>query len=233
MIEEEFGDGARPAWEAGGARFVRDVSAHEKIKLRCLNGTHSALAYLGYLAGFETVAETVAEPVFAEYCRKLWRTEILPTVPQPEGECLRDYCEALMERYRNPAIRHRTWQIAMDGSQKLPQRLLATASDALFSGRRTPCIALAVAGWMRYAGGVDEAGNPIDVRDPLSERLAAAAFSAESAEDRVAAFLGINDVFDPALAGDARFRDAVVACYASLTERGARATVADCARHRD
>ena len=232
VIEENFVDDARPAWEAGGARFVKDVSAHETMKLRCLNGTHSALAYLGYLAGFETIADAVAEPDFAGYCERLWRTEILPTVPRPHGESLDGYCESLMERYRNPAIRHRTWQIAMDGSQKLPQRLLATASDSLSAGRPTPGIALAVAGWMRYAGGVDEAGDSIDVRDPLAKRLASASSLAGGAEGKVAAFLDIDDVFDPALAADARFREAVVSSYANLAERGARATVAQYARGR-
>lgn len=232
VIEENFVDDARPAWEAGGAQFVRDVSAHETMKLRCLNGTHSALAYLGYLAGFETIADAVAEPEFAGYCERLWRTEILPTVSRPDGESLDGYCESLMERYRNPAIRHRTWQIAMDGSQKLPQRLLATAADSLSAGRRTPGIALAVAGWMRYAGGVDEAGESIDVRDPLAERLEAASRLANGAEGKVAALLDIDDVFDPALAADARFREAVVSSYVHLAERGARATVAQYARGR-
>ena len=108
------------------------------MKLRCLNGTHSALAYLGYLAGHETIADTVADPAFAALCEKLWQDEILPTVPQPEGEDLTAYAHALLARYRNPSIRHRTWQIAMDGSQKLPQRILGSVAENLAaSGSRT------------------------------------------------------------------------------------------------
>ena len=94
-----------------------------------LNGTHSSLAYLGYLAGHETIADTVDDPAFAGFVRHLWRAEIIPTLAPPPGEDLGRYADALFARYANPAIRHRTWQIAMDGSQKLPQRILGTIAD--------------------------------------------------------------------------------------------------------
>ena len=147
VIEDRFPLG-RPDWVAAGAQMVTSVEAHETMKLRMLNGTHSTLAYLGYLAGHETISEAVNDPPFAALCEKLWRNEIIPTVPQPEGEDLHSYAAALLERYRNPAIRHRTWQIAMDGSQKLPQRLLGTMSDACEAGRVTsPDSDGAVAKW--------------------------------------------------------------------------------------
>ncbi|GHF52851.1 mannitol dehydrogenase [Seohaeicola zhoushanensis] len=225
VIEDDFADG-RPAWEVAGAQFVRNVEAHEAMKLRCLNGTHSTLAYLGYLSGYETIAETVADPAFAALCNRLWREEILPTVPRPEGEDLPAYCAALLDRYRNPGIRHRTWQIAMDGSQKLPQRILGTVRDALAAGRVPSGLCLAVAGWMRYVGGLDEAGQAIDVRDPLAAQLRAASDSAQTPAGKVAALLGVAQVFDPALAGDARFRTAVTEAYDALAGQGARATVA-------
>ncbi|MHA6346997.1 mannitol dehydrogenase family protein [Roseivivax sp. CAU 1761] len=224
VIEDRFA-GARPAWEAAGAQFVDSVEAHETMKLRCLNGAHSTLAYLGYLAGHETIAETVADPAFAALLRRLWRDEILPTVPQPEGEDLAAYTEALLRRFANPAIRHRTWQIAMDGSQKLPQRLLATAAEALAAGRPVPGLALAVAGWMRYVGGVDEAGGAIDVRDPLAERLRAASDGAGTPEDTVAALLALRDVFPAELAATPAFRAAVTEAYRQLAAEGARAAV--------
>ncbi len=229
VIEDDFVDGARPAWERAGAQMVGSVEAHELMKLRCLNGTHSTLAYLGYLAGHETIAETVAAPGFARLCERLWEEEILPTVPQPEGEDLPAYAVALLERYRNPAIRHRTWQIAMDGSQKLPQRILGTVADNLAAGRLPEGLCLAVAGWMRYVGGTDEKGAAIDVRDPLAERLKAASDGAETAEGKVAALLGFAEVFPAALAGDARFRDAVTRAYGALLAEGAAQAVADLA----
>ncbi|MBP0485144.1 mannitol dehydrogenase family protein [Sagittula sp. M10.9X] len=225
VIEDDFTAG-RPAWDAVGAQMVSTVEAHELMKLRCLNGTHSTLAYLGYLGGYETIADTVADPAYAALCERLWADEIVPTLPQPEGEDLQAYTAALMARYRNPAIRHRTWQIAMDGSQKLPQRLLGTIRDNLAAGRVPHGLCLAVAAWMRYVGGVDEQGGAIDVRDPLAADLKAASDSAQTAEAKVAALLAKHEVFDAGLAEDARFREAVIAAYTALLNNGARAAVA-------
>lgn len=225
VIEDDFVDGARPDWSIGGAQFVADVDAHELMKLRCLNGTHSSLAYLGYLAGFETIAQTVANPAFAQFCEAIWANEIVPTVPKPEGEDLGAYCAALLERYRNPAIRHRTWQIAMDGSQKLPQRLLGTLADNLAAGRSVSRLALAVAGWMRYVGGVDEKGAPIDVKDPLAQMLREAVDQADTPAGKVAALLAIRDVFDADLATNPIVVAEVTQAYESLVAKGALAAV--------
>ena len=223
VIEDRFAS-SRPAWDRVGAQLVQSVEAHELMKLRCLNGTHSTLAYLGYLAGYETIAETVADEAYAALITAMWRDEILPTLPAPEGEDLTAYTAALLDRYRNPAIRHRTWQIAMDGSQKLPQRILGTIRDNLAAGHMPGGLCLAVAGWMRYVGGLDEAGQPIDVRDPLAEALKAAS---DEAEDKVAALLSFDSIFDPNLAADDRFRSAVTKAYDGLVRNGARATVKD------
>lgn len=225
VIEDRFVGGARPAWDRAGAQMVRSVERHELMKLRCLNGTHSTLAYLGYLAGHETVAEAVAAPGFATLLRRLWEEEIVPTVPPPEGEDLARYTEALLGRYRNGAIRHRLWQIAMDGSQKLPQRILGTVRDNLDRDRVPVGLALAVAAWMRYVGGTDERGQPIDVRDPLAPRLRALSDGAGTLEGKVAALLGLREVFDPRLAGHGGFRDAVTRAYAALVREGAAARV--------
>ena len=225
VIEDRFAMG-RPAWERAGAQIVRSVEAHETMKLRCLNGTHSALAYLGYLAGHETIAETIADPGFAAFCTHLWQHEILPTVPQPEGENLRAYAEALLQRYRNPSIRHRTWQIAMDGSQKLPQRILGTIRDHLAKEQVPQGLCLVVAAWMRYVGGVDEQSQPIDVRDPLEARLKQLSDSASDDAERVAALLGVAEVFGEDLPQSEIFRSEVLRRLMQLTTDGAAATVA-------
>ena len=224
VIEDHFPTG-RPAWDKVGAQMVRSVEAHETMKLRCLNGTHSTLAYLGYLGGYNTIADTVADPAYAALCDKLWAEEIVPTLEQPEGEDLAAYCAALLDRYRNPAIRHRTWQIAMDGSQKLPQRILGTLADTLAAGRSAPGLVLAVAGWMRYVGGVDETGAAIDVRDPLADRLKAAWDGADSPSDKAAALLAIRDIFPADLA--AALQTPVTQALTALLDKGARATVTE------
>jgi fructuronate reductase len=226
VVEDRFLGGARPDLGAVGVQLVEDVAPFELMKLRMLNGTHSSLAYLGYLAGHETVAEAAADSPFAGLCRRLWRDEIIPTLAPPPGADLGGYAEALLARYLNPAIRHRTWQIAMDGSQKLPQRLLGTVADNLAAGRPFPGLALAIAGWMVYVGGTDERGDPIEVRDPLAGRLRALA----SGPEPVDALLGVREVFPQTLAADPRFRAAVTAAHATLRARGAHAAAMEIAR---
>jgi fructuronate reductase len=221
VLEDDFVDGARPDLGTVGVELVGEVTPYEHMKLRMLNGTHSALAYLGYLAGHETIAESVADPVFAAFVRRLWAREIIPAVEAPPGVDLGAYADALMARYRNPAIRHRTWQIAMDGSQKLPQRILGTMAEALEAGRDLPGLALVLAGWMRYVGGRDESGEAIDVRDPMAARLRALAEGAAP----VAGLLGVREVFPEALA--VRLAGPVGAAYGRLAARGARGAVAE------
>ena len=152
--------------------MVSNVELHEKMKLRCLNGTHSALAYLGYLAGYNTIAECVSNNSMVNYIQYLWLKEIIPTLERPEGENLTNYCDKLLERYQNPTIEHRTWQIAMDGSQKLPQRILETVSDRLKHQKNFQGLALAIAAWIKYVSGKDLNGETIDVCDPLANDFA-------------------------------------------------------------
>jgi fructuronate reductase len=225
VIEDRFGEGGRPAWEKAGAQLVSDVAPYEHMKLRLLNGAHSALAYLGYLAGHMTIPDVMADPVFSRYVQALWR-EIIPVVPAPPGVSLPGYTTELLARFANPAVRHRTWQIAMDGSQKLPQRLLATVRERLGTGLPIDCLALAIAGWIRYVGGVDEQGGAIDVRDPLADRLRAALDQAGPApQNRVAAVLGIETVFGGDLVRSPGFTGPVTAAYAALLAKGASAAV--------
>lgn len=223
VIEDSFVAGARPDWGAVGAQMVADVTPFEHMKLRMLNGTHSSLAYLGYLAGHETIAETMADPVFARFVASLWEREIIPVLEAPPGENLPAYARALAARYANPAIRHRTWQIAMDGSQKLPQRILGTLAENFAAGRAAPGLVLAVAAWMRYVGGVDEKGAPIEVKDPLAARLRTLSDGAQTPEAKVAALLSLREVFPESLA--AQLQAPLAASYARLVAQGARAMV--------
>ena len=229
VIEDRFPQG-RPPWEIAGASFAAEVAPFELMKLRLLNGAHSALAYLGYLAGHETVAEAAGDPVFADFLRAYW-AEVTPLVPAPPGQDLGDYAARLLARFRNRALRHRTWQIAMDGSQKLPQRLLAPLREGLATGRPTPCLVLGVAGWMRYVAGQDERGAPIDLRDPLLPLLREA--TAPGLGDPAALarrLLALRPVFGDDLPAMPAFRAAVEAALAALVAEGSRATLARLAR---
>jgi fructuronate reductase len=225
IIEDHFPTG-RPAWETAGAEFVADVEPYEHMKLRLLNGSHSTLAYLGYLAGYETVADTMADPAFERLVTGLMNVEVTPTLHMPPGADLASYKRALVERFKNPALRHRTWQIAMDGSQKLPQRLLGTIRDRLTQNAPFDRLALGVAAWMRYVTGTDESGQPIDVRDPMAARLRDLAAAAADPAGLARSLFGIREIFGDDLPADPRFTRTVVDGLAQLHEVGARRTVA-------
>jgi fructuronate reductase len=194
------------------------------MKLRLLNGSHSAIAYLGYLAGFEHVFEVMASPVFVTFVRRMM-AEVATTLDVPAD--LDAYQATLLARFANPALAHRTSQIAMDGSQKLPQRLLGPIRDRLRAGGRIDHLCLAVAGWIRYASGRDEHGRAIEVADPLASRFAAIAAGANDPEALARGFFAVGEVFDADLPADSRFTGPVTDQLASLIARGARATIAD------
>jgi fructuronate reductase len=224
VIEDRFPAG-RPPFVAVGAQLVRDVRPFELMKLRMLNGSHSTLAYLGYLAGYEFVSDAIAEPTFRALIHALMTDEVMSTLPAGLGD-LGTYRDALLERFANPALRHRTWQIAMDGSQKLPQRLLGTIRDRLAEGRSITLAALGVAAWMRYVAGVDERGRAIDVKDPLATRLRAISDSAGLAPAQlVDHLLGVTEIFGDDLPRSKTFRVALISHLVSLFQRGAAETV--------
>jgi fructuronate reductase len=225
VIEDRFATG-RPCWEQAGAELVSDVAPYELMKLRLLNGAHSSLAYLGYLAGYEFISQAMNDPAFARFARALME-EATPTLSVPTGIDLPAYKAALIERFGNPALKHRTWQICMDGSQKLPQRLLGTIRDCLRLGAPFDCLALGVAGWMRYVTGTDERGRPIDVRDPMAEKLHRLADEAgPSAERLTGALLSVADIFGKDLPADPRFEQAILQQVDRLVSSGAKTAVA-------
>ena len=224
VIEDKF-PSERPQFELAGIQMVKNVELHEKMKLRCLNGTHSALAYLGYLAGFNTIAECVSDKKIANYILYLWEKEIIPTLEAPEGEDLNDYCNELLGRYQNPEIEHRTWQIAMDGSQKLPQRILETVSDLLKSQRNFQGLALAIAAWIKYVTGIDLNGSVIDVRDPLANDFAMIAKKSKTSEHYVDSILDQSKVFPENLRDNSAFRIQIQKSYKSLEQYGSLGSI--------
>lgn len=225
VIEDNFAQG-RPAWDRVGAQFVDDVAPFELMKLRMLNGSHSFLAWLGYLAGYTTVAETMQQPVWRRAVRALMLNEQCPTLRMPEGVDLDAYAEALVSRFSNPSLRHRTAQIASDGSQKLPQRMLDSIRYHLQHGGDYRCLALGVAGWMRYVLGKDERGEPHEVVDPLYVTLQQINQQHPEGRDRVTALLGLRAVFSDDLPAHKAFVETLQAAYAHLCQHGAEAAVA-------
>jgi len=171
VIEDNFACG-RPDWgRIPGAVLVEEVSAYEKMKLRMLNGTHSLLAYLGFLNGHEFVRDAMEDAEIEALVRRHIKAAASTLGPVP-GIDLSKYGNELVDRFANRAIAHRTYQIAMDGTQKLSQRLLEPAAEILKQGGDVQTYAMGVAAWMRYAIGIDRRGHRYDLRDPRSLEIA-------------------------------------------------------------
>jgi fructuronate reductase len=227
VIENDFA-ASRPEWERAGALLVEDVEPYELAKLRLLNGPHSALAYLGFLGGYEYIHDVLQNDKYVKFVRYMMEQEISPSTPQPDGMQHAAYIDQLLGRFSNTSLKHRTWQIAMDGSQKLPQRLLNTVRAQLARGGPIAGLTLAVAAWIRYTQGSDEHGSVIDVRDPLVERFAnIRAESAGDPDDIVSRYLEIAEVFGSDLPLQARFVSTVAGQLRELLHKGAAKTVAE------
>ena len=223
-VEDDFAAG-RPDWTAGGARFVADAAPWEQRKLRLVNGAHSCIAYLGVAAGWPTVDAAVAQPGMRRFLQTFWHDEVAPTLHSQVE--IATTGERLLRRFANPALAHATLQIAMDGSQKLPQRLLGTVRDRLASGDHIDALALGVAAWCQHLRGHDDAGRAYVLDDPLAPALQAWQAMAQALPDdaaRAAHFTRFGPVF-----GDLADAPGLVAALAPalgrLRERGAAATL--------
>ncbi|MFD4837343.1 mannitol dehydrogenase family protein [Achromobacter sp. NPDC058515] len=172
VIEDKFAAG-RPAWDLqGGATFVRNAAPYERLKLRMVNGPHSTLAYLGAVLGAKTMREAVNTPALRGFVEAMMRLEIAPTLRGIPDVGLEEYRQRFLARVSNPALPHPLRQVAMDGSQKMPQRILDTIRERLRSGDDIHRLCLAVAAWLHYLRGEDELGGRHAIEDPLAARLA-------------------------------------------------------------
>ncbi len=225
-VVEDWFCNRRPALDTVGVQFTRDVAGWEKAKLRLLNGAHSAIAYLGGLAGYAHVHQAMAAPGFGALIEALW-DEAQATLDPVDGFDPAAYRAQLRARFANGALMHRTHQIAMDGSQKLPQRWLQTILAARRAGRAVPAaLTLALAGWMLWQAGVTDAGVPFVVDDPLAAETAAALAAADG--DRVAevhGLLTIGAIFGSELPADIDFVAALTRAYSSIADGSAGAAV--------
>jgi len=212
VIEDVPGLG--PDWTRVGVTLTANVAAHERAKLRLLNGAHSSLAYLGLLKGYETVADAMRDKTLAAFIKSLMLEDIAPTVRPPKELDLHAYIDGILARFRNPAVRHLLSQIAWDGSQKLPFRLMGTIADNLISGGRVDRLCLAVAAWMHFTRRQVDAGRTLV--DPLSSAMGRCARVRADAATEVAQYLTLTEVFPATLIGNSEFRTHLTDAYASL-----------------
>lgn len=219
VIEDRFPHG-RPYWEAGGAIFVDDVAPYERMKLTILNGTHSMLAYAGFLSGRAYVRDVMGDPTLAALVERHLKAAAREVGELP-GIDLTAYVEDLAERFRNPAIAHATYQIAMDGTEKLPQRIFAPALSALRTGGDLSAFAFATAAWMRYALGTDDAGNTYALRDPKEELITARlADAGRDARAITAALLDLPGFVADELKTAPQWREAIESRLSTMLAQG-------------
>lgn len=207
VIEDDFA-GERPELERAGVTFTRDVHGYEAAKLRLLNGAHSTLAYLGLGLGHRNVAEAMADTRLAAFVARLMREDIAPSLSPPAGLDLTAYMEDILRRFANPAIDHRLSQIAWDGSQKLPYRILDTLRDARAADRPIDRLAVPVAAWLRFVERAAARGDGIT--DPLASRLLAHG-------ENWCAILAMSEIFGD-LSRDDAFAAAVGRAHAALAD---------------
>lgn len=226
VVEDVFSDG-RPAFETVGAQMVADVIPYEMMKMRLLNASHVALGFLGYVAGYRTVDEVMADAVFRRFIERQMCDEVAPLLPAVPGVDLDEYQRTLLERFSNPKIRDQLARICLEGSAKVPKFLIPPLRDALDAGRSHACLTLALAGWLRYLTGVDDHGEQIELQDARAPELHALAMAGR---DDPRFLLGVRDLFGD-LADRAEFVLELQAALGELYSHGAHATLVRALQH--
>src|SRR5215213_7900265 len=220
VLEDKFSLG-RPSFERVGVQVVPDVEPYELMKLRLLNASHQALCYFGYLSGYRLVHEVAQDPLFARFLLDYMDREATPTLAPVPGVDLDAYKRQLIERFSNADVRDTVARLCAESSDRIPKWLLPVIRENLHAGREVPLSAAVVASWARYAEGVDEQGQRIEVVDRLASSLMATA--ARQREDPLA-FVANREIFGD-LVDRPGFVEPYSATLASLHNRGAKATL--------
>jgi mannitol 2-dehydrogenase len=227
VLEGDFPSG-RPTYEDAGVQLVGDAMPYELMKLRLLDASHHGLAYFGYLSGYRYVHDAARDPLVARFLLRYMREEAVPTLLPLPGINLDAYVHRLLERFANPELHDTIARLSMHASDRIPTLLLPVIRNRLDAGASVQLSAAIVASWARFADGYDEDGNPIEVVDPVKERIMA---NAARQHDEPTAFIQDRMLFDD-LADDQRFVDAYRWALDSLYEYGAQATLEALVRDR-
>ncbi len=227
VLEDRFGSG-RPPLEDVGVQMVDDVEPYELMKLRLLNGSHQAMAYLGTLAGHTYMHDVCQDPLFRRFLHAYMDEEATPTLAPVPGIDLDSYKADLIGRFATPTMRDPLARLGAESSDRIPKFLLPVLRANLASGGEIRCSVAVLAGWARYAEGVGEDGAPIEVVDPLRERLMAAA---GRQADEPLAFVSDRELFGD-LVDDERFAEAYRTTLDLVRTRGVRAALEEVLRTR-
>lgn len=220
VLEDNFKAG-RPALEKAGVQVVNDVEPYEKMKVRLLNGSHSALAYISYLMGYRDVDAAMADPLVKKFVEN-YMEDVTPCVPDVPGIDLVQYKAKLVSRFANPAVRDQILRLCEDGSAKVPNSIVPPIEYAIENNTSVKWIALAMAAWFRFLNGVDEQNTVVPIKDPMKDTLSA---RSQNAPRDPMGLLGVEQIFGRKIIGDKRFVDTMAFYLNSLYEKGAKATL--------
>jgi mannitol 2-dehydrogenase len=224
VIEDSFCNG-RPPLERVGVQFVADVAPYQQLKTRLLNGAHTAMGYLGYLAGHRTTDQVMTDHVFRAYLRAMWAEEVVPLLPDVPGIDLEDYQSTLVRRLANPRMGDQLARLCQRGSTKVPAYLLPSIADARVAGASHDLLTLAVAGWIRFLRGHDLAGRRVDVQDPRPHLVEVARRAGTDPRP----LLAERDIFGE-LGAEPDFARAVERHLVALDRSGPRQAIQACLR---
>jgi mannitol 2-dehydrogenase len=220
FIEDDFADG-RPQWEDAGATMISDVTPFEHMKIRLLNGSHSALAYISYLLGFRAVDDAMGDPDVREFVRRYMK-EIEPTVGTVPGVNIQEYQEKLIERFSNSAIRDQVLRLCEDGSRKIPNMILDPVSELHNDTRSYRHAAFAIAAWIVFLQGIDQDGKMIPIKDPNAKTIQEAA---KRCDKSVAPFVSQDIVFPNSLGSSDAFHNEINTWFGVIRKSGARESI--------
>lgn len=227
VIEDNFVAG-RPQWEDAGALLVADVTPYEDMKLRLLNGSHSALAYLGFLSGFDFIHQAIANPHLLALTKKLMDEDVTPTLNVPSGFDLDAYKAIIRTRFANSQVPYKTTQVANDGSQKLPQRILAVADHLISGGKQPAVIPAIIAAWFQFLEGQDTHGEQHAVNDPLANTLCPLALKHKAnGPKQVQELIAASQIFPEGLIANTEFINNIEHYLAKFHAKGVLTTLAE------
>jgi mannitol 2-dehydrogenase len=218
VLEDSFAN-SRPQLEEVGVQITGDVEPYEKLKVRLLNGAHSALSYVAYLMGYREVDRAMGDPAIRAFVRRYMDEDVTPTLPPVPGIDIGAYKQTLVERFSNPAISDQVQRLAMDGSAKIRNSIVPPLEHQLTTGGSIRWIAFALAAWYRYLYGTDEAGALIEVTDPMRDELTA---RARSAPDDPTPLLSVRQIFGDRVGANDRVAASVKESLDAIRTLGTR-----------
>lgn len=220
VIEDDFANG-RPALEEVGVEFVSDIEPFEKLKLTMLNGSHSLIAYLGAYAGLKTVDKVISTKEFYNFIKKYMLEIAAPLVKGlPASVSTNAYADKLLTRFANPYLKHRTEQIAMDGSKKIPQRWLGSLKSLIKEKKNYNILAIGLAGWILFCSGKDQNNNPLEISDPLQANYKAIWNETNDAKILVDKFLALEEIFSKEFADNCELKQIISKYIEAIHSKG-------------